>query len=112
MPDSSDMMRRQIDREFSAHLAADAARLDRIEQKIDKLAETVISLARAEEKLIALEEDRSVIHKQLERQTETISKLEKRVSENEVTIRVINRIFWIMTTAIVTGAVGTYIFTR
>ena len=33
------------------------SRLDRIEQKIDKLADAMISLARAEEKIIALQED-------------------------------------------------------
>ena len=32
-------------------------RLDRIEQKIDKLADAMISLARAEEKIIALQDD-------------------------------------------------------
>ena len=33
------------------------SRLDRIEQKIDKLADAMISLARAEEKIIALQDD-------------------------------------------------------
>ena len=33
------------------------SRLDRIESKIDKLADAMISLARAEEKIIALQED-------------------------------------------------------
>ena len=34
-----------------------AVRLNRIEEKIDKLADAMISLARAEEKIIALQDD-------------------------------------------------------
>ena len=36
-------------------------RLDRIESKIDKLADAMISLARAEEKIIALQEERELL---------------------------------------------------
>jgi hypothetical protein len=44
----------EFEKIFKQHLAADQSRLDRIENKIDKLADTVIALARAEEKLINL----------------------------------------------------------
>ena len=36
-------------------------RLNRIESKIDKLAEAIISLARAEEKLVQLENDKKFL---------------------------------------------------
>ena len=39
------------------HLENDTKRLDRIEAKIDKLSETVVSLARVEEKVIALDKE-------------------------------------------------------
>lgn len=81
-------------------------RLDRIESKIDKLAETVISLARAEEKLISLEEDRQATHERFEKHENRITNVEKKVDENEVTVKVINRLFWIIVTAGVTGAIA------
>lgn len=70
-------------------------RLDRIEEKIDKLSETVISLARAEEKLINLEEDKKIINDRLNTHSERIDKVEAKVDETDITVRVINRIFWI-----------------
>ena len=41
------------------------SRLDRIEQKIDKLADAMISLARAEEKIIALQDDHENMRERL-----------------------------------------------
>ena len=41
------------------------SRLDRIESKIDKLADAMISLARAEEKIIALQEDHENMRERL-----------------------------------------------
>lgn len=84
----------------------DDSRLDRIESKIDKLAETVISLARAEEKLIALESDKNFIMERMLKNEEKMENLEKKVDETAVTVRVINRLFWIVIVAVVTGAVG------
>ena len=40
-------------------------RLDRIEEKIEKMAEAIIALARAEEKIIALDETTRTILKRL-----------------------------------------------
>ena len=39
----------------------DIQRLDRIETKIDKLAEAIVSIARAEEKLVSLENDKKFL---------------------------------------------------
>ena len=41
------------------------SRLDRIESKIDKLADAMISLARAEEKIIALQDDHDNMRERL-----------------------------------------------
>jgi len=89
------------------HLRVDASRLDRIETKIDKLAETVISLARAEEKLVALEADRENIHHRLSKNEEAIVAINSKVDENAVTVKVINRLFWIFVTVAAAAAVGT-----
>lgn len=71
-------------------------RLDRIEAKIDRLAETVISLARAEEKLIALEADKNFIMERILKGEERVGVIEKKVDETAITTQVINRVFWII----------------
>lgn len=91
------------------HLRVDATRLDRIEQKIDKLAETVISLARAEEKLIALESDRENIHRRLSKNEEAILAVSSKVDENAVTVKVINRLFWIFVSVAAAAAVSNFL---
>jgi len=95
-----------MDKELEKHIVGDAGRLDRIEQKIDRLSETVISLARAEEKLIALEGDKNFIMGRMLKNEERVDSVERKVDETNVTIRVINRLFWIVVVAAVTGAVG------
>jgi len=91
------------------HLKVDAARLDRIEDKIDKLSETVISLARAEEKLIALEADRESIHRRLNNNEEAILKIDKKVTDNAMTVNVINRLFWIVLSVAAAGFVSNFL---
>jgi hypothetical protein len=95
-----------MDKDLGQHIMGETHRLDRIEAKIDKLAETVISLARAEEKLIALESDKNFIMERMLKNEEKVDNLEKKVDETNVTVRVINRLFWIVVVAVITGAVG------
>ena len=87
----------------------DAARLDRIETKIDKLAETVISLARAEEKLIALESDREEIHRRVGNVEEAVLKVDRKIDDQGVTVQVINRLFWIIVSVAAAAAVGVFL---
>jgi len=91
---------------LQAHLAVDASRLDRIENKIDKLAETVISLARAEEKLLALEEDKQFLMDRMVKNEDRIDGIEKRLEETSVTVGVINRLFWIAISVTAAAWVG------
>lgn len=81
-------------------------RLDRIEAKIDKLAETVVQMARVEEKLVSMESDKKVFMEKLLRVEERIEATDKKVDETAVTVRVINRLFWIVITAVVSTVVG------
>lgn len=97
-----------MDKELEQHIVGETHRLDRIEAKIDKLSETVISLARAEEKLISLENDKKFLMERMVKNEEKIDVVEKKVDETSVTIRVINRLFWIVIVAVVTGAVGMF----
>lgn len=89
------------------HIISDSKRLDRIEAKIDKLAETVVAIARAEEKLIALEDDRKIVNDRLNRHSDRLDDIENKVDETAVTVRVVNRIFWIVVSVAAAAAAGT-----
>jgi phosphosulfolactate synthase (CoM biosynthesis protein A) len=70
-------------------------RLVRIEQKVDKLAEAMIALARAEEKLAGLKDDHTNMYERVNRLSAKLDGIEKVVMENHTTITTINRLFWI-----------------
>jgi hypothetical protein len=90
------------------HIAVENVRLDRIEEKIDKLAETVISLARAEEKLVALENDKKFLMERMVKNEDRIDLVEKKVDETAITVTVINRLFWILISVTAAAWVGQY----
>lgn len=84
-------------------------RLDRIEAKIDKLAEAIISLARAEEKLLQLEGDKKFLMGKMVRLEERMEKTERVLDENSMTISAINRIFWIALSGTIATLIGAYL---
>lgn len=96
--------------QLEEHILKEDKRLDRIEEKIDKLSETVISLARAEEKLVMLEDDRKTINERLNRHSDRIDDVEAKVDETAVTIKIVNRLFWIIMTAVSGALAAQYIF--
>lgn len=81
-------------------------RLDRIEAKIDKLAETVVQMARVEEKLVSVESDKKIFLEKLIHLEEKVERTDKKVDETAVTVRVINRLFWIVIAAVIGTVVG------
>ncbi len=84
-------------------------RLDRIEIKLDKLSEAVVSLARAEEKLKSMEK---FMHQQMDQILEMGKRLEdveKNVLNNSSTINIINKLFWIVMAAAATAITGMWI---
>jgi len=90
------------------HVIREDKRLDRIEAKIDKLAETVISLARAEEKLISLESDRIIINDRLNKHSDRMDEIETKADNTSITIKVINKIFWIVITGVTAAYTATF----
>ena len=84
-------------------------RLGRIEAKIDKIAEAIISLARAEEKLMQLEEDKKFLMGKMVRLEERMEKTERVLDENSMTISAINRIFWIALSGTIATLIGAYL---
>jgi len=83
-----------------------ASRLDRIEVKIDKLSDAMISLARAEEKLIAIEQNNHTNFERLNRFSAKLDDIEKKVDDNARTVQIINRLFWIVAVAIASVVVS------
>ena len=86
--------------------AGEKTRLDRIEEKIDKLADAVVSIARAEEKLAGLESLNIEQHRKLQDVEDRLRIVETKVHDVEGAVGVLNKIFWIALTAIITGSVA------
>lgn len=86
--------------------AGEKTRLDRIEEKIDKLADAVVSIARAEEKLAGLEQLNIEQHRKLQDVEDRLRVVETKVHDVEGAVGILNKIFWIAITALVTGSVA------
>lgn len=78
-------------------------RLQRIEDKVDKLAEAMISVARAEEKIGTLMNDHEKMHERLNRFSAKLDDVQRTVDENARTVSIINKLFWAVITAIAIG---------
>lgn len=88
---------------------ANTSRLDRIEDKIDKLSEAMISIARTEEKLIAMEQKYAAQYDRLNRFSETLDDIERKVDDNSKTVMMINKVIGAAVVAII-GALATQYF--
>lgn len=85
-------------------------RLDRIEEKIDKMADAIVALARAEEKISNLDETTRIILKRMVAQEERIRYIEQQQSDAEGTLKTIKSIAWTFVSAIITGLGGAIIW--
>ena len=91
----------------------EGTRLDRIEEKIDKLCDAVVSLARAEEKIHSLEEKTVAIWQSIDDLHTKFDEVEERLRDAEVllaksksTISSIVQLGLIVIGAIVTAGIG------
>jgi|TARA_R110002167_G_scaffold102863_1_gene266519 hypothetical protein len=82
------------------------ARLDRIEIKIDQMSDAIISLARAEEKIITITEICKQQGEQLLILINRVDSLDKLVRENAATVNIINKLFWIVIAGAATAITG------
>ena len=80
-------------------------RLNRIEQKIDKLADAMISLARAEEKIVALQVDHDNMRDRMNKLSVKLDEIQQSVDKNAHTVSIINKVVY----AAVAAAIGTYV---
>ena len=74
-------------------------RLTRIEKKIDKLSDAMISLARAEEKLLAIEASNQFQYMRLDRLADKIDNLETKADESHRAIKILYGIMYVVATA-------------
>jgi len=80
-------------------------RLNRIEQKIDKLADAMISLARAEEKIVALQVDHDNMRERMNKFSVKLDEIQQSVDKNAHTVSIINKVVY----AAMVAAVGAYV---
>tara|TARA_R110002153_G_scaffold95673_4_gene229531 strand:- start:11738 stop:12061 length:324 start_codon:yes stop_codon:yes gene_type:complete len=80
-------------------------RLDRIEEKIDKLADAMISLARAEEKISGLQDDHDKMYERINRLSLKLDEIAGKVDENSRTVDFIHKLFWVCIVSIA-GAIA------
>jgi peptidoglycan hydrolase CwlO-like protein len=84
-------------------------RLDRIEEKIDKLSEVLIAMARAEEKIQGLTEDHDKMYSRINNLSQKIDKLDEQVVKNTQTVTTIHKLFWVVIAA-ATAAFASQVF--
>jgi predicted nucleic acid-binding Zn-ribbon protein len=78
-------------------------RFDKIEAKIDKLSDAMISLARTEEKMMAMEIDRKNTTERLNRHSEKLDELNDKVNDNSRVTANIVKITWMVVAGLAAG---------
>jgi len=86
--------------------SAQNERFDRIETKIDKLTDAVILMAKMEQKIDNYEKYRDESWARMNRFSEKLDAIEKKVDGNHRTGSTINKLFWVVIIA-AAGAVAT-----
>jgi len=84
----------------------DNGRIDRIEEKIDKMSEAIIQMARLEAKIDNYEIYREESWKRMNKFSEKLDSIEKTVDDNHRTVSTINKLFWVVIIA-AAGAIAT-----
>jgi len=84
-------------------------RLARIEEKLDRLADAMISIARAEEKLLSMEEKYNNQFDRMNRFSEKLDRIEAQVQDNAATVNLINKLFWVAVVSIA-GAIAAQVW--
>ena len=83
-----------------------AARLDRIEEKIDRLSDAMISIARAEEKILAMESKYESTYQRMNKFSEKLDIITSRVEENGRTAAIFQKAFWMVLAAAISAPVA------
>lgn len=86
------------------HASAADERMSRIEEKLDQLADAVVSIARAEEKIAVLIQDTRDIKITLNDTYNRLHKVELDNANNTSDLKTLNKFFWLVATTTVTVA--------
>jgi hypothetical protein len=78
--------------------------MHRIEKKLDQLAEAVVSIARAEEKIAVLMQDSKDIKMTLTETTNRVQKIELAAQSNTADLKMLNKFFWLIASTSITLA--------
>lgn len=76
-------------------------RLDRIERKLDTMAEAIVTLARMEERMVTLFRRMDTYDQAQTTLAERVNKLERHVGTNGQSLRFAERIFWIVAAGVI-----------
>lgn len=79
-------------------------RLLRIEQKVDKLSDAVISIARAEEKLIQLGTLTDVLFNKIDDMNNRIIEMEKTTAETKAFVSGFSKLSWVFISGLLTAS--------
>jgi len=85
-------------------------RLTRIEEKVDKLSDAIISIARAEEKLIQLGTLTDVLFKKIEDMNNRMMEMERSVAETKAFMTGFNKITWIFVSGFLTALAAAVVY--
>jgi hypothetical protein len=77
-----------------------------MEEKIDKLSDAVVSIARAEEKIIQLGTLTDVLFKKIEGMNDKMIEMEKSVAETKAFMNTFTKITWVFVSGMLTTVAG------
>ena len=85
-------------------------RLSRIEEKVDRLSEAIIAIARAEEKLIQLRTLTDVLFKKVEDMNTRMMVMERSVAEAKAFTSGFNKVAWIIVSGLLTALTALVVY--
>ena len=86
-----------------------AQRLDRIEEKIDQMADAIVALARAEEKIHTLTEFNKQQSEQIQALINRMDRVELLANSNSNTVALINKVFWVIVVGLLSAVTWEFI---
>lgn len=89
--------------QLEVKMSLDIDRLSRIEQKIDRLSDAIVQLARVEEKIADLEIRREEQHERLNNLSKKIDSIDTHVTTLVEKVNIMQRVGWIVLGVFVTG---------
>lgn len=98
-----------MDKEEMQVYTVQSQRLDRIEEKLDQMAQAIIALARAEEKISTLAEFNKQQASQVQMLINRIDSVEQLVNSNASTVNIINKVFWLIVAGFIAAITWEYI---